>query len=130
MYVSSVSDEQQNHLCPAEPHTASSAMSDPVVLARQALASLEKLNQVLDDPSARWLHSMIDVLRVYSDNLPSIPGQIVITPSTDGIIVRRGLQSFAISEAEFTTIRNAFRRCQHHQKKRRDEEHRMMMAGG
>lgn len=91
--------------------------SDPILLAEKALADLEKLHTALDDPNAHWLHVMIDVLRVYVDQLPVVPNQMVTSHINDGIILRRGLQCFVVSEDEFSEIRNAFRRYKHYRKR-------------
>lgn len=90
---------------------------DPKVLAQQAIAKLEKLNSVLDDTEAYWLHGMIDVLRVYAEQLPVVPNRMLTVHSSDGIILRRGLQSFVVGKDEFDEVRNAFRRSNHYRKR-------------
>lgn len=94
------------------------AHDEPATLAHQALEALEALDETLDHDSAHWLHSMIDVLRVYVDCYPEIPDRMSAAYHADGVVLRRGLQSFVVSEPEFAEVRNAFRRCKHYQKKR------------
>jgi len=89
------------------------------VLARQAIAELEKLRSVLDDTQAYWLLGMIDVLRVYIDQLPTVPDRILTQHNSDGIILRRGLQSFVVGQEEFAEVQNAFRRSNHYRKRQR-----------
>jgi hypothetical protein len=90
-----------------------------VSLARRAIDDLERLNAALGDTtSAHWLRGMIDMLHVYADDLPRVPDKILTAHSADSVILRRGLQSFVVSESEFSEVRNAFRRCKHYQKKR------------
>ncbi len=90
---------------------------DPHLLVQQAIATLETLNSALEDSQAYWLHGIIDVLRIYADYLPQVPNHFHTTHCSDGIILRRGLQSFVVAEDEFAEVRNAFRRSNHYRKR-------------
>lgn len=91
---------------------------DADMLAEQAIAALETLADALDEPAPHWLRTMIDVLRVYRESLEDVPGGLVLAPTSSGLILRRGLQSFALAEDEFDMVRTAFRRCSRYRKKR------------
>ncbi len=114
--------------CQNGEQVADTQTNDPILLAQQALAKLEKLNRALDDPQAYWLLGMIDVLRVYVDQLTEIPNRMFTVHCSDGVILRRGLQSFVVAEAEFPEVRNAFRRSKHYQKRKNEMKDRRTLT--
>ncbi len=105
---------ERNHNNGQERHEQT---QDPTTLAQKAIANLEQLNEALGNTSTHWLHGMLDVLRIYAENVEEIPDKMLATHSSEGVILRRGLQSFVVSEEEFAEVRNAFRRSKHYRKK-------------
>lgn len=102
--------------------------NNPQDLVQQAIANLETLQELLDQSGTHWLHGIIDTLRVYAEELPEIPSQMDTAYCPDGIILRRGLQSFVVSEDEFPQVRNAFRRCKIYRKRQDTQKYRVKVT--